>query len=490
MIQTKLKIGQRGDKYEREADTVADRVMRMSEGESIRMQPLEEEEEMMQMQPVEEEEELQMMCENCRDQGMIQQQPIEEEEELLQPKPMQSSHPSEAPARIHSMIDTTRGSGSSIDRQTMSSMGNIFGTDFSNVNIHTDSAAMQMNRQLNAQAFTVGNDIYFNQNKFNPNSQSGKRLLAHELTHVVQQKAGKKLIQRNDLPAASPAPPVTPSTTATSSSGADAIPTTPGSRTPAAATSLTWHHIKRHRHDALWYFCGENPTGFSTNATLRAQGFSNPNNLEWFVRQGADKVYAPAGFNGSEITLHSSAGSRRRGDVHIEVKERMPDGTMNSHLGHFTVRKPHRLRQVGATDHANCPPAAGCPAACPAYWTEFNYRVIDNVGGTIVGATVNERFPNAKVNDNPNDWVSPAAFITTPFWANTNGTFIDNWFVFCGTPSPVATASPNALDLVDHMDHEFYVGSQTPGRGCRVQTHTAQRLRAFAEHNNIVTPAP
>ena len=199
VIQTKLKIGQPGDKYEREADTVADRVMRMSEGESIRMQPLEEEEEVMQMQPVEEEEEeLQMMCEGCRNEGMIQQQPMEEEEELLQPKSIQSSHPSEAPAQVHSMIDTTRGSGSSLDKQTMSSMGNSFGTDFSNVNIHTDSAAVQMNRQLNAQAFTIGNDIYFNQRKFNPGSNSGKRLLAHELTHVVQQGGAiRPMIQKN-----------------------------------------------------------------------------------------------------------------------------------------------------------------------------------------------------------------------------------------------------------------------------------------------------
>lgn len=197
-IQPKLKIGQPGDKYEREADTVADRVMRMPEGESIRMQPLEEEEEMMQMQPVEEEEELQMMCEGCQNEGMIQQQPMEEEEELLQPKSMQSSHPSEAPAQVHSMIDTTRGSGSSLDRQTMSSMGNSFGTDFSNVNIHTDAAAGQMNRQLNAQAFTVGNDIYFNEGKFNPGSNSGKRLLAHELTHVVQQGGSiRPMIQKD-----------------------------------------------------------------------------------------------------------------------------------------------------------------------------------------------------------------------------------------------------------------------------------------------------
>ena len=66
-------------------------------------------------------------------------------------------------------------------------MGNAFGKDFSNVRIHTDQAAVDMNRQLKSQAFTHGKDIYFNQGRFNPESKTGKQLLAHELTHVVQQ---------------------------------------------------------------------------------------------------------------------------------------------------------------------------------------------------------------------------------------------------------------------------------------------------------------
>src|SRR5690606_10069691 len=56
-----------------------------------------------------------------------------------------------------------------------------------NVNIHTDSQAVEMNKSLGAQAFTYGNDIYFNQGKYNPDSASGKHLLAHELTHTIQQ---------------------------------------------------------------------------------------------------------------------------------------------------------------------------------------------------------------------------------------------------------------------------------------------------------------
>jgi hypothetical protein len=215
-IQTKLKIGQPGDKYEQQADQMAERVMRMPEQEHVRMQPMEEEEEMIQSQPMEEEEEmmqmqpmeeeeemLQPMCEDCQKEAMIQQQPMEEEEEELMPKANGNSSSAEAPSAVHDMINSTRGSGSSLDSGTLATMGNGFGTDFSQVNIHTDSRAVQMNRQLNAHAFTVGNDIYFNQGQFNPSSQSGKRLLAHELTHVIQQGGAIHPMIQKDGPAES-----------------------------------------------------------------------------------------------------------------------------------------------------------------------------------------------------------------------------------------------------------------------------------------------
>jgi hypothetical protein len=177
--------------------------MRMSESESVRMQPMEEEEEeALQMQPLEEEEEmLQPMCAVCQKEEMIQQQPLEEEEEELMPKANGTATHTEAPPAVHDMINSTRGTGSSLDINSLSVMGNSFGRDFSQVNIHTDSRAIAMNRQLNAHAFTVGNDIYFNQGKFNPSSQSGKRLLAHELTHVIQQGGSIHPMIQKDGPA-------------------------------------------------------------------------------------------------------------------------------------------------------------------------------------------------------------------------------------------------------------------------------------------------
>ncbi len=66
-----------------------------------------------------------------------------------------------------------------------------FRVDFSSIRIHTDNNAIQMNRKLNAQAFTHGRDIYFGSGKYNYGTSSGKRLLVHELTHVVQQRAGQ-----------------------------------------------------------------------------------------------------------------------------------------------------------------------------------------------------------------------------------------------------------------------------------------------------------
>lgn len=89
--------------------------------------------------------------------------------------------------QLSNKIAHKNGGGSNLDKQTGSFMSGRFGTDFSGVKVHTDSDAVQMNRELNAKAFTVGRDIYFNAGQYKPQFSSGKQLLAHELTHVVQQ---------------------------------------------------------------------------------------------------------------------------------------------------------------------------------------------------------------------------------------------------------------------------------------------------------------
>ena len=168
-IQTKLTIGQPGDKYEREADKVAAKVMSMSQ--PVQRQEIIEEEEELQPKPA------------------IQRKEMTEEEEL-QPKSSENNLTANTET-LEQQLNSSKGGGSSLSDGVRSFMEPRFGTDFGNVKIHTDSNAVQMNQSIQAQAFTHGGDIYFNSGKYSPDTNEGKSLLAHELTHVVQQQGGE-----------------------------------------------------------------------------------------------------------------------------------------------------------------------------------------------------------------------------------------------------------------------------------------------------------
>lgn len=103
---------------------------------------------------------------------------------------------------IESQLNSSKGGGSPLNENVQTQMESGFGTDFSNVRVHTDSNSVQMNKNLGAQAFTHGSDIYFNEGKYQPESNQGKHLLAHELTHTVQQ--GKSPTYSNTLSTATP----------------------------------------------------------------------------------------------------------------------------------------------------------------------------------------------------------------------------------------------------------------------------------------------
>lgn len=85
-------------------------------------------------------------------------------------------------------INRMRGSGHLLDADVRAQMEPIFGADFSGVRVHTGIEADRVSRSLNARAFTIGQDIFFRQGKYNSGDASGRGLLAHELTHVVQQQ--------------------------------------------------------------------------------------------------------------------------------------------------------------------------------------------------------------------------------------------------------------------------------------------------------------
>ena len=87
-------------------------------------------------------------------------------------------------------INQQRGAGQALDSGVQRQMGSAMGHDFSGVRVHTSPDAHQLNEQVGAVAFTTGSDIFFRQGAYSPGSSSGQELLAHELTHVVQQSSG------------------------------------------------------------------------------------------------------------------------------------------------------------------------------------------------------------------------------------------------------------------------------------------------------------
>ena len=100
---------------------------------------------------------------------------------------------SSLPANAAATINEKRGGGRALDDKSKSEMEGSFSTDFSKVRVHDDSASHALNRTLNAKAFTTGQDIFFSEGQYRPGSQDGKHLLAHELTHTIQQQAGEKV---------------------------------------------------------------------------------------------------------------------------------------------------------------------------------------------------------------------------------------------------------------------------------------------------------
>lgn len=101
---------------------------------------------------------------------------------------------------MESQLSHMQGGGHSMPSGLQSMMENGFGRDFSQVRLHTDSKAAEMSSSINAKAFTLGNDIYFNRGQYSPNTTEGQRLVAHELTHVAQGngKLGRDKLEQNE----------------------------------------------------------------------------------------------------------------------------------------------------------------------------------------------------------------------------------------------------------------------------------------------------
>jgi hypothetical protein len=160
--QAKLTVSTPGDSYELEADQIAEQVMRMPEPQ------------------------LQRACACSGGCPSCQTQQSSQAHEHLQTKPAGASASGQTTASPL-VNDVLGSSGQPLDTATRAFMEPRFGYDFSAVRVHSGAVAEQSAREVNANAYTVGHNIVFAAGRFTPQTHEGQRLIAHELTHVVQQ---------------------------------------------------------------------------------------------------------------------------------------------------------------------------------------------------------------------------------------------------------------------------------------------------------------
>jgi hypothetical protein len=165
-VQAKLTIGEPENEYEREADRVAEEVVKQIDA------------------PVS-----QQAGQN------LQREEMSSEEKELQMKPMLQLRAAEggmtATVGMETAINQARGGGQLLADNVRKPMEQFLGADFSRVKVHTDPKADQLNRSLMARAFTTGQDVFFRKGEYNPASREGQKLIFHEVAHVAQQNGNK-----------------------------------------------------------------------------------------------------------------------------------------------------------------------------------------------------------------------------------------------------------------------------------------------------------
>ncbi|MGB8647424.1 MAG: DUF4157 domain-containing protein [Anaerolineae bacterium] len=176
LIQRKLMVGAAHDAYEQEADRVADQVLRAPQADAgPAVQRVGEKEHPAQPKP---------LADVITPPAQRAAQEKDEEVQTKRDDPLGSF---ETSGDFQQRLEATRGGGSSLPGETRGVMESRFGADFGNVRVHTGGESAQLNREVSAQAFTHGSDIYLGAGKEDVQSSAGQHLLAHELTHVVQQ---------------------------------------------------------------------------------------------------------------------------------------------------------------------------------------------------------------------------------------------------------------------------------------------------------------
>ena len=184
-IQAKLTVGSPGDQFEQEADRMADTVMRMPAPQADQSLPITP----VTAAPV------QRKCAQCEeDEGKLQRKEAGQD----------TSASATAPPVVHQTLNSP---GQPLSPATRAFFEPRFGYDFSQVRTHTGAEAETSAREVDALAYTVGSDIVFRDTQYAPETDAGRRLMAHELTHVVQQNGAGLHRASPDLLQRTPAPP-------------------------------------------------------------------------------------------------------------------------------------------------------------------------------------------------------------------------------------------------------------------------------------------
>gem|GEM_PF-2602002 len=222
-VQTKLTLGKAGDKYEQQADQVAAAVVdrinngarqfsvlppqsRQPDWNILQRQPRSQQQQAdptltgveasIQAQQAQQADQVTTAVVDRINNGagqfsVLPPQSRQPDWNILQRQPRSQQQQADPTLTgVEASIQAQRSRGQTLPQDSRDSMESAFGADFSRVKVHTDSTSDQLNRSLSSRAFTTGQDIFFKQGEYNPSSRQGQTLLAHELTHVIQQNGG------------------------------------------------------------------------------------------------------------------------------------------------------------------------------------------------------------------------------------------------------------------------------------------------------------
>ena len=275
-IQTKLRVSEAGDVHEQEADRVADQIMRMPE-------------------PT-----LQRSCAPCATGGTSCPECDTEKDHLVQRAV--ESHSNHSGLSVGDNFLSGLGPGQPLDPATRAFMEPRFGHDFGDVRLHTNAKAAESAAAVNAQAYSVGKDVVFGSGYYAPTSTAGQRLLAHELTHVVQSRASSRPAVRRQSTTTSTTLTVPPNICNPSQSREIA---------PAVTTAQQWLRAADTRlatYMSAMSAPGSAPTGSSLLRHFAASDAGTARYVQNRIRLIADRLRTDAGApNALTVQCHTSS---------------------------------------------------------------------------------------------------------------------------------------------------------------------------------------